>query len=706
MLSLYIQGNRVNLPDDFQTEYYIKSPYFTNQGDYTLDIEVNLHDPENARAYAYLHRIDRTKRQLRREAILQDETGVLLRGEEVVLDISEHKANIQIVGGVSELNFQMQDKYLQDLELWHAFNSDEVEYFPVVAHNISDYADHGLVTGDAWDRSDGTAKRRWRIANAVTWPNGSTIPSLSHDIPQPYFWAIVEQVIAALGFEVDDNILRTDERYSKMVMVHAISSPYIADILPRWKVADLFLEIQKFFNVIFKVDHRTRGVSIVNAYDFFSTGGMEVLDKQDIVGEVEKEFDNGDEMTMVSYNAVHYAFTDALLNKYRDIDPLVIDNCDTVSITGDTGIFYQKIWEHEESHPSAQWRIYDQVFAGEHRAFVIWPVGEDYHSVKMVNNFSSKTSKSADSNDVALKIVPVRMVSSPWQGRNQYFWQYPLPAVDGEAASGVMGGTFGGAAVTPSDPYTELNEAIVSGMKKEEETKRADVIFAAFYFGDVPFNIDSEGTITSSTPVASPDYQVQVVSLPEDPAPHGDKCLARQIILSDNPLTMAINGEHGMDTYTYSKNNAVDTSVAYKIRFVTHKRRDVGKVWMIANRLFYCKELKYSLTAGRRSEVVEGIFYPFVNAGTNEGGEAVFYVTYNLSGVIASERIRTVAAGSSLTVGLKRAGGGSASASIQVIVWMGDAMVPNAFTPASDGRSGTVSIASVTGDVHIQAVID
>ena len=112
MLQLYIDGDSVNLSKDLQTDYYIKSPFFTNEGDFTLDMDINLGDPQNAKVYSHINRLDRVKRTSRREAVLQDEHGVLLRGREVILETHGEYAKIQIVGGTSELNYVMSDAYL------------------------------------------------------------------------------------------------------------------------------------------------------------------------------------------------------------------------------------------------------------------------------------------------------------------------------------------------------------------------------------------------------------------------------------------------------------------------------------------------------------------------------------------------------------------------------------------------------------------
>ena len=51
MLKLYIDGHPVNISKGTRTDYYEKNPFFTNEGDYTLDIDINLNDPQNAKPY-------------------------------------------------------------------------------------------------------------------------------------------------------------------------------------------------------------------------------------------------------------------------------------------------------------------------------------------------------------------------------------------------------------------------------------------------------------------------------------------------------------------------------------------------------------------------------------------------------------------------------------------------------------------------------
>ena len=727
-MRLYIGGALVHLPSNFSTEYYSKSPYFTNEGDFTLNIDLDLKDPVNARCYAHIHRIDRTKRTQRRDAYLQDETGIVVQGKEVLLDVTDEKASIQIVGGASELNYEIGDKNISDLDLWKGFDrtGGEVAFFPVCALNESEYAEYDLISGDEYESETGLRKQKWAIINRPRLNNNATQYVMSYDIGQPYFWAIMERVITALGFDIGTNVLKTDTRYNRMVMVHAIRSPYIADILPDWKVSKLFDEIQRFFNVVVNVDVSTHSVKIIHAHQFFTDDNMEEVKHSDILS-VDKAYDNDKGMTMVDYAAVHYGFTNKDVNKYSDISEKLkvvctIQNGVSVS-TGDNydrnhySYLWQSImnsgWQSENDIPSTIKDFYgDRVilkdtFSNEDRFFVLWSIEDDFCTFKMVDAFGAKTSHRQGASDVELHIVPVRMASSPIQGRGNSWWQYPLPAVDGEASS-YKGTTWGGSAAIPEEPDTNINEDIKRGYK-EEGTNRADVMFAAFYLGEISVNWEASGNNVPSglkLPLASPDWQVQLMRLKGDPGSSRFWKSARQVRLGSETLTMAINGTNGMDAYTYSKNSTADASVIYTICFKNFKQRDVRKVWLIDNRMFYCKELKYTIRDGKRSEIVEGTFLPVLSSSNQgESGEVEYYVSYNLDRVLVSgNRPTVVTAGEPFRVDLQLTAGGSGSSTINGSVEMGGVDVTaTAWHAGSTWGTAYVEIANVTGDVFIQA---
>lgn len=118
MIKLMIDGERVNLAADLSLEFYDRNPFFTSEGQHTLDIDISLADPQNSRIYNNMHRIDVAKRPIGRSAVLYYEKGVIISGKEVVLEIDSRIVKIQIVAGNSEFNYIAgSDKRLRELDL-------------------------------------------------------------------------------------------------------------------------------------------------------------------------------------------------------------------------------------------------------------------------------------------------------------------------------------------------------------------------------------------------------------------------------------------------------------------------------------------------------------------------------------------------------------------------------------------------------------
>ena len=105
MTRLFIEGKEVALPSDLVLDFYSQNPFFTKNGDYTFDMDIDLAHPNNRLIYQSINRLDVTKRPTNRSAVLMCGPMEIIRGTEVILSIEENVAKIQIVGGNSELNY-------------------------------------------------------------------------------------------------------------------------------------------------------------------------------------------------------------------------------------------------------------------------------------------------------------------------------------------------------------------------------------------------------------------------------------------------------------------------------------------------------------------------------------------------------------------------------------------------------------------------
>ena len=70
--------------------------------------------------------------------------------------------------------------------------------------------------------------------------------------------------------------------------------------------------------------------------------------------------------------------------------------------------------------------------------------------------------------------------------------------------------------------------------------------------------------------------------------------------------TLCLDGEHGMYARHYTPSERIDYSKEYRIRFLARELPDVRAEFLVAGKLFVCKELEYSVGATGVDTVVQG----------------------------------------------------------------------------------------------------
>lgn len=131
MISLTINGQPALLKTGTSFKLTRENPYFTNSGDYTLDVQLPLDGcPENQRIFGALHRPETTKKKLLGKSfpfrLLAD--GVRLEGKAVVTAVTESDAKVQLLAGPSVLRLDFLDaageeKYIDRLKLGNAYDT-------------------------------------------------------------------------------------------------------------------------------------------------------------------------------------------------------------------------------------------------------------------------------------------------------------------------------------------------------------------------------------------------------------------------------------------------------------------------------------------------------------------------------------------------------------------------------------------------------
>ena len=212
-----------------QEDFYTSNPFFTKKGEWTLDIDINLHDPQNALVYKSINRIDVRTHPTNRTAVLFNADRLILHGTEVIDSIDENKAKIQLVGGNSELNYLGGiSRHIQDVDMgimnlgnteqemldnavasWGgSYPDQEWVCLPVCIKNETTHKDLGVIDNRA-SMSDDTNYICENMPH-ISFSGGNDFDKASIDLggvgeenkicAMPYVPAFIEHLIAGFGF--------------------------------------------------------------------------------------------------------------------------------------------------------------------------------------------------------------------------------------------------------------------------------------------------------------------------------------------------------------------------------------------------------------------------------------------------------------------------------------------------------------------------
>ena len=653
MLKLLIDSQEVRLSEDLGTDYFVTNPYFTRTGEHTYDIDIDLSDPVNAAIYGHIDRADVGTRYHHRSALLISEHGVLMRGTEVILQLEDGHAKIQLVAGNSEMNYIAGDSlYLDMLDLGEieTLNSTvatqslsgcypdwDFVCCPICTYNDEETADYEFIA-DASSQLVGLANPlRFTFGqNEVTVEVVTNLPS-----PQPYIGAILRRAIEALGYTVNEDVFATNQRLSRMIMIHGENSEkatsqsgdrmgfstlkHYKNMVPHWSVAKFFEEVEKLCNVIIDVDHVNKTVNIRDTSSYFSTNDMVFIPASDVIGEAEKKFDEDDELDMTDYTNVKYNLPETTQNKYRRISEEASALCTDVSVPVNewqnarqkicladihkalTGYTYFLGSNYDPSPYYALSHIYKLTVYNQERSFVVWTKDVGFPILRMCDELADRITN--DNKDVTeLFLVPTEMISSNRVPGPNISFHFPMPFLRGKH------GTFGG----HRSDRKGANDIIKDG-GASDSAKTDSTVPVAYYRGLIPITWESEdlSSLGIYVPIASPLNELMLFCQDNMLA----YMMSRIIRLSANDMyDMSLNGTHGMWNSYYSQNLQIDTSILITKRFRTHRKLDPRKIFVIENIKYFCKQLKYTLSSDGLSEIVEGEFFLYDKANVHQFG--------------------------------------------------------------------------------------
>lgn len=646
MIKLLIDGSEVHLAADISLEFYDRNPFFTSEGQHTLDIDISLADPKNAVVYNAIHRIDVTGRPQNRQALLYCEKGIIIKGTEIILEIDERNAKIQIVSGNSEFNFLVGgDRYLRDLDLG---DTGEITLEDAKRSLYSHFPDFDYVCTPVVAKagiSNGVGNvlhSSSTIYNEVNEVAKATSVNLKSDTticPQPYLVAIVARVLKALGYNRTNDAIANDVELSKLIFVHGYKTTKYNEMVENWTVSDFISEVEHLCGVCFIVNNTAKTVEIQTLNNYYKSAVVEQIKRQDVIGDINKQYDQDPPDNLV-YRNVSYKFPDTNFYKFYALDPdfakrIEYVYCRSNTNTIDDYVRLYNVWCTiiDGTPPKSGTSVTDppdKVYDSYHSMIAYYDMnyiviqGSDFAGLPLEFPFIVRTIKNKDPKDgifnptrlgminqfgprvdetstdnMELKIVPIENVFC----RMHDYYCYPMPIV--ENGQGDVG--------TVNDE--DAGKGVVERLFNSTSTPSAkDNMYVGFYMGVSKFECVGE-TKDDKYPVVpiTINSRLQMLSRPSGQPAQGFNYWELQRVMyvkADGKYDLSINSFNGMYNTHWQVPLELDLTTIYVINFRSLDRRDASHIFNIAGRKFYCQQLKHKVVGGKLSDVIEGTFYP------------------------------------------------------------------------------------------------
>lgn len=567
-MRIIIDGKDAIVKKGTSIDYILSNPFFTKDGSYTLDIEIDLSIPSNAMLYKHIQRLDTTERPTQREAVIIDNGIVISRGTEIILSVEDDIAKIQIVTDNSELNYLSSKRSsIRDITM----NKNNTSFvYPLFAM-----------------LHEGLDEQKWGIFNF------SVITGQLTKFSFPRLLSVIERVIEDAGYTIEENVLATVEEYQDLYILPenaniALLNKDYNKWLPDWNAGNFFTEIEKFFNVLFLKKENSKKVSIVSADDYFKDESNVVdIENEDVMDMFSKTYDVENNL-YTNYNNVRYELPKKNKFLYSDIDEKVLQK----SITAD---FYENLPSRDSA---GSYIMYTSSVYGYS---VVWKKisdGEneknDKYILRQCKQFQSVKGE-GENDDVVLKIVPADIIAMN-VGWGNFVTLPNISSLDYEES-------VNGSAET-QDTEDNFTDDIESGI---EEDKGPNTIQIAFIYNERPYESNPGGTCNFYSLPINPILNQSKVSRFVAYSSVRDQSNTQVFATPNLNKDLGINYRYNR---FYTRNRKADTSVEYVMKFKNKGRIfDAKSIFKIKNKLYYCKDLKYVINDNGIGDLTEGTFY-------------------------------------------------------------------------------------------------
>lgn len=612
MTRLYIDRREVVLPKEFQLTVTEENPLFEKRGQYTLDLDLSLNHPVNARIFKHINRVANTALIPESSALLLVDNKVLLNGTFIVLEILDDTVKIQLVSGNSELNFLGSEVSIRDLDLGIAQGdslTDKVQLnqqYPTVDYHILPFmtADNNDI-GNSWYYISGVLSSYPQYLDHLQYwgcykPNTGMAENFNSSWnksmnrrPQPYLNAIIRRIVSALGFTLTRNVLTEHSLFKNLHIIHGYDTLFYAKMLPNWSVSEFFSQLEELFDVTVVVDNKSKATQILFNYSFCeATTSKELVvvdeyscDTKSPVSVTKKSknvsyalgADNYYKLSKLEKQVKEKAITD-ILSAATPISDLLLKVAD-----GSDADRFKKIFKYEAA--DTDFIAYTE--SGSTRA----------RRVDSFRNLINDSSREEET-DVTLKMIPASFKTILLQTdlllsggtRKNYWMQFPV--VDNYDPFIFQRSTDGA-------PDFSI-QGLSTGVEQSGQTNISDTMRLALYSGRQYVDVIGDNWETHSEKF-DPFPICYVEDLPEYLGQLGRE---RNFMDGNNPFRLKWLNEN-----IYSKSFSLNEKKPFRFSFFDSGRIDITSIFLIRNKRYLCSKIERVVNENGFEKLAIGTFF-------------------------------------------------------------------------------------------------
>lgn len=595
MTELYLNGYLAVMDKSTKIKVVFDNAYFTKSSTYTHDISLPmLSCPQNQKIFGPINRKDVSKGRQTLKAVLVVDNKVLLNGTAIVREVTDQKAQVQLVSGNAEMNFFMQAEeiYIDQLYINNQFGMNPlISSYPdkmvSKTEQIRNWADYdtnerGFVFFPAYNETSQIVINGFSASyiniDGQRKESFARSPHASQTYPQPYLCKMIKWIMEAIGYYIAENQLETTV-FRNLFICNSTYTWTWKDVLPHWTINEFLANIEKAFGLITVVDEGQKSVRLLFSHRYFDESNPICI------SEVEDSFTtkiDADNSIDVGNGNIGYSLDSSGNMMYAKIDVEIISNTKLEK--------FDNFSELEKAYRELDdWNRPRRIFEAEGVQYMEYD-NNGSKALREINQFRDlMRNQDKEVLDIELKIVPANMTvvevevyapGSIFEGN--YLWTGYIQALS------LPGGDYGIEQFIERTTQIMIEEGIPEKYKPEK-------IIVAFSDGQYK-NIYGPNGESFAYPAAFVDGKMTVGGAK-------NQYPSWSLRLCDDKRSQNIGSE------IYDKVNKINTVAEENFRFISTRIHSPRSVFIIDNKKYVSKSITVECAPTGIEKTQEAIMY-------------------------------------------------------------------------------------------------